>query len=107
MGHAVSILQYPTKNSPQLHHIPTTDHHMLGLGGLGVTCSPRDSRFGGSNPAEVDGFSQDKSSGRGFKTGAAARLKKKTFSTISRVTFNTLLIIYACVDHGTYYKFYF
>ena len=30
-----------------------------GLGGLGVTCSPRDPRFAGSNPAEVDGFYQD------------------------------------------------
>ena len=30
-----------------------------GLGGLGVTCSPRDPRFAGSNPAEVDGFCQD------------------------------------------------
>ena len=29
------------------------------LGGLGVTCSPRDPRFVGSNPAEVDGFFQD------------------------------------------------
>ena len=29
------------------------------LGGLGVTCSPRDPRFAGSNPAEVDGFLQD------------------------------------------------
>ena len=28
----------------------------VGLGGLGVTCSPRDPRFTGSNPAEVDGF---------------------------------------------------
>ena len=28
----------------------------IGLGGLGVTCSPRDPRFAGSNPAEVDGF---------------------------------------------------
>ena len=27
--------------------------------GLAVTCSPRDSRFAGSNPAEVDGFFQD------------------------------------------------
>ena len=32
---------------------------MVGLGGLGVTCSPRDPRFTGSNPAEVDGFFQD------------------------------------------------
>ena len=31
----------------------------VGLGGLGVTCSPRDPRFAGSNPAEVDGFFQD------------------------------------------------
>ena len=30
-----------------------------GLGGLGVTCSPRDPRFAGSNPAEIDGFFQD------------------------------------------------
>ena len=29
---------------------------LVGLGGLGVTCSPRDPRFAGSNPTEVDGF---------------------------------------------------
>ena len=29
------------------------------LGGLGVTCSPRDLRSVGSNPAELDGFFQD------------------------------------------------
>ena len=28
----------------------------VSLGGLGVTCSPRDPRFAGSNPAEIDGF---------------------------------------------------
>ena len=33
--------------------------NLLGLGGLKVTCSPRDVRFAGSNPAEVDGFFQD------------------------------------------------
>ena len=32
---------------------------VVGLGGLGVTCLPRDPRFAGSNPAEVDGFFQD------------------------------------------------
>ena len=32
---------------------------IVGLGGLGVTCSSRDSRFVGSNLAEVDGFFQD------------------------------------------------
>ena len=26
----------------------------VGLGGLGATCSPRDPRFAGSKPAEVD-----------------------------------------------------
>ena len=31
----------------------------IGLGGLGVTCSPRDPRFAGSNLAEDDGFFQD------------------------------------------------
>ena len=31
----------------------------IGLGGLGVTCSPRDPRFAGSTPAQVDGFFQD------------------------------------------------
>ena len=31
----------------------------IGLGGLGITCSPRDPRFAGSSPAEVDGFFQD------------------------------------------------
>ena len=29
----------------------------IGLGGLGVTCSPRDPKLAGSNTAEVDGFS--------------------------------------------------
>ena len=33
--------------------------YVVGLGGLGVTCSPRDPRFAGSNPAEVDEFFQD------------------------------------------------
>ena len=32
---------------------------VVGLGGLRVTCSPRDPRFAGYNPAEVDGFFQD------------------------------------------------
>ena len=32
---------------------------IVGLCGLGVTYSPRDPRFAGSNPAEVDGFFQD------------------------------------------------
>ena len=32
---------------------------IVGLCALGVTCSPRDPRFAGSNPAEVNGFFQD------------------------------------------------
>ena len=42
----------------------------VGLGGLGVTCSPRDPRFAGSNLTEVDGYfsghkiPEHKSSGR-------------------------------------------
>ena len=39
--------------------IPDLLELKIGLGGLGVTCSPRDPRFEGSNPAEVDGFFQD------------------------------------------------
>ena len=31
----------------------------VSLGGLGLTCSPRDPRFAGSNPAKVDGFFQN------------------------------------------------
>ena len=47
----------------------------VGLGGLGVTCSPRDPRFAASNPSEVNGFFSErknpehKSSGRDFKLG--------------------------------------
>ena len=43
----------------------------VGLGGLGVTCTPRDIWFAGSNPAEVDGLDVKilKSSGRDFKLG--------------------------------------
>ena len=32
---------------------------VVGLGGLGIMCSPRDPRFMGSNPVEVHGFFQD------------------------------------------------
>ena len=32
---------------------------LVGLGGLGVTCSPRNPRFASSNPTEVDEFFQD------------------------------------------------
>ena len=51
------------------------DHYMFLIVGLGVTCSPRDPRFTGSNSAEVDGFfsgsknPEHKSSGRDFKLG--------------------------------------
>ena len=31
----------------------------VGLGGLRLRCSPRDPRFAGSNPSEVDGYFQD------------------------------------------------
>ena len=52
---------------------------LVGLGGLGVTCSPRDPRFASWNPAEVDGFfsgrknPEHKSSGRGFKMGVPSK----------------------------------
>ena len=32
---------------------------LVGLGGLGITCSPRNPRLAASNPAEVDGFFRD------------------------------------------------
>ena len=40
-------------------HIFILRYIYFGLGGLGVTCSPRDPSFAGSNSAEVDGFFQD------------------------------------------------
>ena len=33
--------------------------NFVGLGDPGVTCSPRDPIFAGSNPAEADGFFKD------------------------------------------------
>ena len=33
--------------------------YIVGLCGLGETCSPRDPKFARSNPAAVDGFFQD------------------------------------------------
>ena len=38
---------------------PRIYYFQVGLGGLGETCLPQDSRFVGSNPAEVNGFFQD------------------------------------------------
>ena len=44
----------------QVFHVYTiTNSTAVDLGGLGITCSPRDPRFADSNPAEVDGFFQD------------------------------------------------
>ena len=48
---------------------------IVGLGGIGVTCSPRDPRFEVSNSVEVVGFfsgcknPEHKSFGRDFKLG--------------------------------------
>ena len=48
--------------------------------GLGVTCSPRDPRFVGANPSEVDGFFQDikilstSPFGRDFLVGSLQKL---------------------------------
>ena len=62
------------KSSSLFEHINNKDI-IVGLSGLGVTCSPRDPRFVGSNPAEVDGFysgyknPEHKSSKRDFKLG--------------------------------------
>ena len=46
---------------------------LVGLGGLGVTCSPRDPRFAGSRLRSMDFFKtknpEHKSSGRYFKLG--------------------------------------
>ena len=48
---------------------------IVGLGDLGVTCRPRDARFAGSNPAEVDGcfHPEHKSFGRDFKSGVPSQ----------------------------------
>ena len=35
---------------------PLFTDQLVSLGGHGVTCSPQDPRFVGTNPAEVDGF---------------------------------------------------
>ena len=40
-------------------HRKTILTNYVGLGGLGVMCSPRDPRFAGSNPAEVEGLFQN------------------------------------------------
>ena len=49
---------------------------LVGFGGLGVSSSPRDLKFAGSNPAEIDGFFQDvKSPPGGPKSGISGSLK--------------------------------
>ena len=48
------------QNNINLYGLNTALHQIrkhiiiVGLGGLGVMCSPRDPRFAGSNPADVD-----------------------------------------------------
>ena len=59
-----------------LHHL--TIMSSVGLGGLGVTCSPREPRFAGSNPTEIGGFfsrrknPEHKSSVKDFKLGVSS-----------------------------------
>ena len=58
------------------------------LGGLGVTCSPRDPRFAGSNPAEVEGFFQGLSA-VGPEPGISGSLKNlKPEKIVLRANFN-------------------
>ena len=45
--------------SEDIGHYYSSMCYEVGLGGLEVTCSPRDPEFAGLNPAEVDGFFQD------------------------------------------------
>ena len=51
-----------------INKIKVTNEEVV-LGGLGVTCSPRDPRFVGSNPAEVDGFFSGRKYPDHFKLG--------------------------------------
>ena len=55
--------QFHEKTSKKRHRFSKMNKILMnctvGLGGLGVTCSPRDPRFAGSNPTEVDGFFQN------------------------------------------------
>ena len=53
------VLPSTTKFSRNLLSVGETISLAVGLGGVGVTCSPRDPRFAGSKPTEVDGFFQD------------------------------------------------
>ena len=55
--------------------------YSVGLGDFGVTCSPRDPGFAGSNPTEVDGFfsgrknPEHKSSEKDFRSEISGSLK--------------------------------
>ena len=40
------------------HEAILSSSSSVGLGGLGVTCSPRDPNFAGSNPTEINGLFQ-------------------------------------------------
>ena len=50
---------YETLARPVLSYGSEVRTLRVGLGGLGVTCSPRDPRFAGSNPTQVDCLFQD------------------------------------------------
>jgi len=50
-------------------HVFNLNRRVVGLDGLGVTCLPRDPRFTGSNPAEVDGFCHAKILSRILREG--------------------------------------
>ena len=51
--------QYATCGEPIAERNNGLSLNEVGLDGLEVTCSPRDPRFAGSNPAQVDGFFQN------------------------------------------------
>ena len=78
--HSSSVLNFYTMHKVKIYlkkfkilTLPYSPN--VGLGGLGVTCLPRDPRFAVSNPAKVNGFfsghknPEHKSSGRDSKLG--------------------------------------
>ena len=91
---------------------------MVGFGGLGITCSPRDPRFAGSNPIEVDGFfsgcknPEHKSSGRGFKLrgreseilGSLKNLKPETIGLLTKFNRHIHVLIPKFGGHNGFEK---
>ena len=71
---------------------------VVSLGGLGVPCSPRDPRFAGSNPAEVDGFFSGRKNPE--ISGSLKNLKPEKIGLLAKINRHIYVLVSKFGEHN-------